>query len=623
MKRYLAALITTIVLFLAGLGIQPSSADGYPPCTATVTEASQSFQGTEGDDVICVSGDKATVIALGGNDIIIATAPGTYYIQGGFGDDIIDMTQATTTFTNGGWGNDTIYGSPGNDGLGGNAGDDIIYGYDGDDEIEDAGGGKNTFYGGNGNDSVKGGDDADSLYGQNGFDTIQGNAGDDVISGGDGDDVAYGDVGNDTIDGGIGVDNLYGGVGNDTIAGGVGDDTLYGDLAGLVVIGGADILRGEAGADKLYGGGGNDTIQGGDDNDQIVGGPGIDIQQGGSGVNTCDFDFGETKDSFCSFPSEDPNYSVFVPKQIEVTNGPVSLALSLDTAEVDGYKDFVFTCGTASSKIDFSTKQVTDSLAEVPNQPLTISERESQLHFYVNLPLTFPKGLKGAEYQCNSTVRDNFGHSFSKKESKISVISTPAGLPSAPVGLSFSWTSPTVGTLSWAQPAFTGTPKFTNYQAQFGYIGDRYADIYNGKTKSTSLVLTKLAPTSTYSYRVRAVNALTTNSLAYMTINWSSINVPSTKTKKIAAPTKVLVSAISSEGAKFSWTKPSGVKNLTNYQVSYSKDGKTWTDVARTPSTAATQLIQGLQGKTQYLIRLSAVSGAETGYETYVALTTI
>ena len=51
MRRFLVTVTATVSLFLGGLGLQPATADGYPPCTTTGTDASDTITGTEGNDV--------------------------------------------------------------------------------------------------------------------------------------------------------------------------------------------------------------------------------------------------------------------------------------------------------------------------------------------------------------------------------------------------------------------------------------------------------------------------------------------------------------------------------------------------------------------------------------------
>ena len=75
-----------------------------------------------------------------------------------------------------------------------------------------------------------------------------------------------GNGGNDTIKGDADDDTIMGGMGDDTLHGGEDDDTLNGEL----------------GNDELYGEGGNDTLTDGDL-------PGIDMLDGGKGVDTADF----------------------------------------------------------------------------------------------------------------------------------------------------------------------------------------------------------------------------------------------------------------------------------------------------------------------------------------------
>jgi len=285
MRRLILAITTTIVLFLGGLGLQPASAEGYPPCTITGTSANETITGTEGNDVICTGGGNDTVNALGGNDIIIVSGPGIDTINGGSGNDTIEATLGTDSTIDAG------------------SGDDIVYGTPGDDEIT-AGDGSDTVQGAGGADVINGGLAEDNLSGDAGNDTIAGEIGADTISGGDGNDTVQAGYGNDTVNGGagddnlsgeVGNDNLSGDAGNDTVNGGAGDDAIFGGVGNDQLAGEADIdiITGEAGDDAIDAGDGNDDVDAGDGNDTVTGGDGNDDINGDAGNDTITGDTGD------------------------------------------------------------------------------------------------------------------------------------------------------------------------------------------------------------------------------------------------------------------------------------------------------------------------------------------
>lgn len=134
-----------------------------------VAEGYDVMVGTDGDDVIDVSGgDRPDIVfGLDGNDTIIT----------GDGDDKVC----------GGRGNDTI--STGD-------GDDRISGANGNDSI-DAGSGNDRVWAGSGTDTVDGGGGNDMLAGEGGTDLLNGGNGDDQLNGGGDVDVLVGGPGRD------------------------------------------------------------------------------------------------------------------------------------------------------------------------------------------------------------------------------------------------------------------------------------------------------------------------------------------------------------------------------------------------------------------------------------------
>ena len=256
MRRFATTVLATTALLIGGLGLQPASAAGYPPCTITGTAAGETITGTEGNDVICTGGGNDTVNALGGNDIIIVSGSGIDTINGGSGNDTIDASLGTDSTIDAGSGDDTVFGTPGDDEITAGDGSDTVDGNAGDD----------TFTGGSGNDN---------LQGDIGDDTITGDTGDDTITGGDGNDTLNGTTGDDSVIGGQGVDILNGGPGSDE-------------------------LDGENGNDRLKGGEGDDKLLGGAGNDKLSGDSGRDKISGGEGLNVCAKDL-EDENSACTY----------------------------------------------------------------------------------------------------------------------------------------------------------------------------------------------------------------------------------------------------------------------------------------------------------------------------------
>jgi Ca2+-binding RTX toxin-like protein len=285
LRRLIFAVFTSIVLFIGGLGLQPATAAGYPPCTITGTAANDTLKGTEGNDVICTGGGNDTVNALGGNDIVIVTAPGIDTINGGSGNDTIDATLGTDSTIDAGSGDDTVYGTPGDDEITAGDGADTVQGADGADVIN-GGLGDDNLSGDSGNDTITGDIGADTISGGDGNDTVQAGYGNDTVNGGAGDDNLSGEVGNDNLSGDAGNDTVNGGAGDDTISGGEGNDQLTGEAD-------TDTITGEAGDDTINAGDGSDDVDAGNGDDTVTGGDGNDDINGSAGNDSITGDVGD------------------------------------------------------------------------------------------------------------------------------------------------------------------------------------------------------------------------------------------------------------------------------------------------------------------------------------------
>ncbi len=178
------------------------------------TNASETLNGTNGDDVLFGRAGNDTVNGGAGDDELFGSG-GTDVLNGGNGDDIL----------NGGAGVDTLRGG---------AGDDIYA----DLFLEDV----LTELAGDGTDTIMVAVSAtlatnfENLMLVDGAIDGTGNSAANVITGSDGVNELSGLGGNDTLDGGAGNDILRGGSGADYLIGGAGRDVLYGDSGNDVFV---------------------------------------------------------------------------------------------------------------------------------------------------------------------------------------------------------------------------------------------------------------------------------------------------------------------------------------------------------------------------------------------------
>lgn len=290
-----------------------------------IVTTAPSNTGTANDDLLIAAMSGATLLGMGGSDMLIGRdgndtldgGTGPDVMIGGAGDDIYYFNESGDSAREAqGGGYDTIQNSAGwiempeniekmaGGGGRGNALDNVMIGSDGNDEIDGAGG----------NDVMAGGKGDDTYYADSQADLVFENAGEgrDTITASSSfylyqnieNLVLYWDAGaafgvgnglNNLIDGNIEANLLLGGGGDDTINGYGGDDSLFGESGNDRVIGnegtdyiaggeGNDDLSGDGGADAVYGEGGDDILWGGQTfhTDILVGGEGNDILHGES-----------------------------------------------------------------------------------------------------------------------------------------------------------------------------------------------------------------------------------------------------------------------------------------------------------------------------------------------------
>jgi Ca2+-binding RTX toxin-like protein len=252
---------------------------------------------------------------------IIAANAASQTLNGTAGDDLIF----------GGGGNDTLIGLAGSDTLDGGTGNDSLVGGDGNDSLV-GGAGVDTLNGGNGDDTLAGGAGNDVINAGTGSDIINYTIGEgaDAVVGGTGPGVGPANTDLDTL-------NIIGTAGSDTlavvfngtvltgVAGGTvaeiervnadllgGSDALsYGtgttaavsvnlathSASGFTAIAGIENVTGGSGADTLIGDGGANALTGGAGNDTLSGGLGADVLTGAGGTDTASY-AGETDAMF-------------------------------------------------------------------------------------------------------------------------------------------------------------------------------------------------------------------------------------------------------------------------------------------------------------------------------------
>jgi len=171
-----------LYVFATLLGTQQYQGLVSPSATTFVYQADGGVDaivtGSDGVDVIEVSGDNSSVSSGKGSDAIVISGLGSF-VNAGLGADDIE----------GGDGNDTLLGGAGADKISGGAGENILKG----------GAGSDIIWGGAQSDKIYGGAGGDVLYAGMGSNLISGGAGRDVLASTGTDNKLVGGAGADTF----------------------------------------------------------------------------------------------------------------------------------------------------------------------------------------------------------------------------------------------------------------------------------------------------------------------------------------------------------------------------------------------------------------------------------------
>src|SRR5437867_764074 len=197
---------------------------------------------------------------------------------------------------------------------------------------------------------------------------------------------------------------------------------------------------------------------------------------------------------------------------------------------------------------------------------------------------------------------------------------TFAVAPSSPTGLVATAASSSQIGLTWTAPTDNGGSAITGYKIEKSTDGgSTWSTLVNTCGTSTRCSDTGLPHTTTFTYRVSAINSAGTGPPSTTASATTLAVAPS-------PPTGLAASASSSSQISLSWTPPpdNGGSATTGYKIARSTDGgTTWTTlVANTGNTAATYSDTGLTRATAYTYRVSAINSAGTGSPSITASAT-
>lgn len=198
----------------------------------------------------------------------------------------------------------------------------------------------------------------------------------------------------------------------------------------------------------------------------------------------------------------------------------------------------------------------------------------------------------------------------------------PTG-PQSPTNLSATSISSSQINLSWDAPSDTGGSAITGYSIERSTDSGSTWNALDANTGSSSTAYsdTGLTPSTSYMYRVSAINSVGTsspsNTASATTFAAATIPQP---------PTNLTANAISSSEIDLSWTAPSddGGAAITGYMIERSQDaGSTWSTISsNTGSASTTYSDTGLTSSTSYTYRVSAINSVGTSSPSNIASAT-
>jgi Ca2+-binding RTX toxin-like protein len=580
------------------------------------SEGDDTIRGNDGNDTV-EGGDGADNLIGGLGDDILTDLFGDDTIKGGDGNDYISSGQGFGGDLNqGGRGNDFIVGGndmtetfagPGDDFVMAGDAEDTVFGDDGDDWIEGGTGPFNLLQGDNGapfqDDPNEPGHDV--LDGQGGETDFDAEGGDDIMMMGpviqraegmlgfdwsihkgdpqpaDSDMRITGllppsvDVNRDRFDL---VEGLSGWTFNDILRG---DDRVTADLAvnhelnqaGIVRIAGlAAILPAAAtsfsGGNIIVGGAGSDQIEGRGGDDIIDGDAWLNVQLRAPNPATPDTSDTKLVDDLAALQAD-----VLARR---INPGDITIVRTLEPG-TPGDGDVAVFSGARSQ---YTITPISGGI--------TVAH-------------TGGTGIDGTD-----TVRNveqlRFGGFTGTEVVSVSEASAPATAPGAPT-IGTATAGNASATVTWTAPASDGRSAITGYQVDaLSNGGATVATTSVGVVTTTNV--TGLTNGTSYTFRVRAVNAVGASADSALSNTVTPATVPGAPTIGTAVRGNI--------SATVNWTAPAtnGGSPITGYQVDALTGGVTVVSTSPAAAGVTSLVVGGLTNGTSYTFRVRAVNAA-------------
>jgi uncharacterized repeat protein (TIGR02543 family) len=221
----------------------------------------------------------------------------------------------------------------------------------------------------------------------------------------------------------------------------------------------------------------------------------------------------------------------------------------------------------------------------------------------------------GTAYTFTSTATNTAGSSASASTSSAAV--TPAGVPSAPSGVSGTGTGGTIN-IAWTVPSSDGGSAITDYIVEYSVDGSgTWATFADGASTATSATVTGLIAGNAYEFRVTAKNIIG-NSLP-------SFSSPTIET----LPTAPTISGVTSgsEQVTVTWTAPShlGSGTITGDQYvvkAYDAAGNE-AGSCKPTSGQTTCVVRDLDNGSAYTFKVAVVTTVGTSAQSVASATAI
>jgi len=287
---------------------------------------------------------------------------------------------------------------------------------------------------------------------------------------------------------------------------------------------------------------------------------------------------------------------------------------------------------TSSSSMDYTTYSnyysTTDENIQVVNNPsnaVTVQIVGTTGNVLATAPVSagvatlnvgmykFPlSGTINVYDSSNSVIASSTVNIFGGDVFSVTTSGTPTA-PGTPSGLTATAISSSQINLSWIAPSSNGGSAITGYKIERSTDSGTTWSAVQSNTGSTGTTYSDigLSSSTTYTYRVSAINSVGTGSPSH-TVSATT----STASTAPGTPSSLTATAISSSQINLSWTAPSsnGGSAITGYKIERSTDGgTTWSVlVSNTGSTGTTYSDTGLAANTAYTYRVSAINSVGT-----------